>query len=104
MLAGGRYDSLAEQLGASVEVPAIGWAAGVDRLALLQLECGTAPTMPHPFVSIVQVRGSTVSGVDDAKARMVCLALAHALRTAGVSVDHVHAGNTRKQVVYLQLV
>jgi histidyl-tRNA synthetase len=34
VLAGGRYDRLIEQLG-GVSTPAIGWAAGIDRLVLL---------------------------------------------------------------------
>lgn len=35
VLAGGRYDSLAEELGAKRQIPSSGWAAGVDRLAEL---------------------------------------------------------------------
>jgi histidyl-tRNA synthetase len=34
LLAGGRYDYLAKQFSGK-EVPAIGWAAGIDRLAIL---------------------------------------------------------------------
>lgn len=97
ILAGGRYDGLATQLGASAEVPAIGWAAGVDRLALLQAECGEVPTPEPPAVSVVQVRGRGTAE-DDATARLACLALANALRSAGVSTNYIHTGNVRKQV------
>ena len=34
VLAGGRYDGLSKMLG-GVEVPGVGWAAGVERLALM---------------------------------------------------------------------
>lgn len=40
--AGGRYDNLVEQLGGS-PTPAVGWAAGVERLILLLQKLGTAP-------------------------------------------------------------
>lgn len=40
--AGGRYDGLVEQLGGSA-TPAVGWAAGVERLILLLQKLQTAP-------------------------------------------------------------
>ncbi|MGH8442390.1 MAG: histidine--tRNA ligase [Nevskiaceae bacterium] len=40
VLAGGRYDDLVGQLGGS-ETPAIGWAAGVERLIMLMIASGT---------------------------------------------------------------
>ena len=40
VLAGGRYDGLVGQLGGS-ETPAIGWAAGVERLIMLMMASGT---------------------------------------------------------------
>lgn len=40
--AGGRYDGLVEQLGGS-STPAVGWAAGVERLILLLQKLQTAP-------------------------------------------------------------
>ena len=35
VLAGGRYDGLIESLGAATRRPGVGWAAGVERLAML---------------------------------------------------------------------
>lgn len=35
VLAGGRYDSLATLLGNPTDIPAVGWAAGIERIALL---------------------------------------------------------------------
>jgi histidyl-tRNA synthetase len=48
VLAGGRYDGLVEQLGGS-PAPAIGWAAGIERLVLLMKDAGVAvPEAPAP--------------------------------------------------------
>jgi histidyl-tRNA synthetase len=51
VLAGGRYDGLVEQLGGSA-TPAIGWAAGIERLVLLMQEAGVAvpDTAPHAYL------------------------------------------------------
>jgi histidyl-tRNA synthetase len=51
VLAGGRYDGLVEQLGGS-PTPAMGWAAGIERLVLLMREAGAAvPSLaPHAYV------------------------------------------------------
>jgi len=51
VLAGGRYDGLVEQLGGS-PTPAVGWAAGIERLVLLMREAGAAvPGLaPHAYV------------------------------------------------------
>ncbi|KAI9500609.1 hypothetical protein GGI25_004056 [Coemansia spiralis] len=43
VLAGGRYDGLSEMLGASKPLPGIGWAAGIERLALLILQDEPVP-------------------------------------------------------------
>ena len=44
MLAGGRYDGLMKTMGGP-DVPGVGWAAGVERLAMLLPE---APPAPRP--------------------------------------------------------
>jgi histidyl-tRNA synthetase len=51
VLAGGRYDGLVEQLGGS-PTPAIGWAAGVERLVLLMAAAGAAvpDAAPHAYL------------------------------------------------------
>ena len=51
ILAGGRYDGLAEQLGGK-STPSFGWAAGVERLALA-IDRGAVPPSPCPAVVIV---------------------------------------------------
>ncbi len=42
VLGGGRYDGLMESLGGA-PTPAVGWAAGIERLAMLVADAGTAP-------------------------------------------------------------
>lgn len=51
VLAGGRYDGLVDQLGGS-PTPAIGWAAGVERLILLMREVGVSlpDAAPHAYL------------------------------------------------------
>jgi len=51
VLAGGRYDGLVEQLGGSA-TPAIGWAAGVERLVLLMKDAGVQVpgAGPHAYL------------------------------------------------------
>jgi histidyl-tRNA synthetase len=51
VLAGGRYDGLVEQLGGAM-TPAIGWAAGIERLVMLMREAGAAipDNAPHAYV------------------------------------------------------
>ncbi|MBS0186340.1 MAG: histidine--tRNA ligase [Proteobacteria bacterium] len=44
LLAGGRYDALSTLMGNSTEIPAVGWAAGIERLSLLVEEKLTLPT------------------------------------------------------------
>ncbi len=52
VLAGGRYDGLVEQIGGR-PTPAIGFAAGVERLASLLEESGLAPEAPAPHACMV---------------------------------------------------
>jgi len=72
VLAGGRYDGLVEQLGGSA-TPAVGWAAGIERLVLLMGEAGTAvPTnAPHAYLCWL-----------DEPSRLAATRLAESLRDA----------------------
>ncbi len=53
--AGGRYDTLVEQLGGKGATPAIGFAMGIERLVLLlsQNELQVADNMPHAYFIMV---------------------------------------------------
>ena len=84
VLGGGRYDGLAETLGGP-EVAGVGWAAGVDRLAMLLDGAGKAP----PALFLIAVG-------DDCETRLA--GLASKLRRAGVPVEMGYGGNLGKQM------
>jgi len=84
VLAGGRYDGLVETMGGT-PTPGIGWAAGVERLAMM---AGTPPPAPRPIV-IVPVGSETIP-----QARKVC----HLLRHSGFTVDLGFSGNVKKRL------
>jgi len=83
VLGGGRYDGLIETLGGA-HTPAVGWAAGVERLAMLI----DAPAQNHAFVALV-VENDAVQ--DDG------VRTAAALRRAGIAVEIVGSGSPRKR-------
>jgi len=83
VIAGGRYDGLIESLGGP-HTPAIGWAAGIERLAMLI----AAPAPEVIDAAIV---------VEDDAAMDAALTAASRLRTAGLSVELVATGSPRKR-------
>ncbi|MCW5699192.1 MAG: histidine--tRNA ligase [Rhodospirillales bacterium] len=84
VLAGGRYDGLAEQLGGP-STPGIGWAAGVERLAMLVSD---VPPLPRPVA---------VAPVSDEQTP-AALAISQQLRRAGLAVDLGYAGKFAKRM------
>jgi histidyl-tRNA synthetase len=80
---GGRYDGLIEQLGGP-PTPAIGWAAGIERI-LLALDEGEEAAGRDAFLAVA----------DDTQRRRA-LALAGELRRAGLSVEVDLAGRGLK--------
>jgi histidyl-tRNA synthetase len=59
VLAGGRYDKLTALLGSRETLPAIGWAAGLERLLLLVKGADGEPAAPRPFtVAVLPLRAS----------------------------------------------
>jgi len=83
VIAGGRYDGLIETLGGP-QTPAVGWAAGIERLAMM-IEAPSAETLDVVIV------------VDDDRARTAGgRALAH-LRARGLASDIVATGSPRKR-------
>ena len=84
VLAGGRYDGLAESMGGPA-TPAIGWAGGVERLAMLLPE---APQALRP-IAVVPI---------GAEAETVALPLTQDLRRAGFPVDLGYSGNLSKRL------
>ena len=84
VLGGGRYDGLAEMLGGP-KVPGVGWAAGVERLAML-VDGGPPPS---PKVSVIAV---------DSESDMAAFQLAEQLRNAGIETDLPTAGSVGKKL------
>ncbi|MFM2128930.1 MAG: histidine--tRNA ligase [Pseudomonadota bacterium] len=84
VLAGGRYDGLLETMGGPA-TPGVGWAAGVERLAMLAE--GAAPAS-RP-VAVIPI---------GAPAEAVALTLTHELRRAGFAVDLGFSGNLSRRM------
>ncbi|MHA1112993.1 MAG: histidine--tRNA ligase, partial [Alphaproteobacteria bacterium] len=84
VLAGGRYDGLVKTMGGPM-VPGVGWAAGIERLAMLLTD---PPPPPRP-VAVVPV------GAD---AERMARQLAERLRGAGLMVELGYRGNLSKRL------
>jgi histidyl-tRNA synthetase len=84
VMGGGRYDGLVEEMGGP-PTPAVGWAAGIERLAML-LE--TPPAAPA---------GVTVVPVGDA-AEEAALSVLQSLRAAGIRAEMAYRGNLRRRL------
>jgi histidyl-tRNA synthetase len=83
VLGGGRYDGLIENLGGPA-TPAVGWAAGIERLAML-VEAPERERLNAIFAL-----------EDDRSADKATTALA-SLRRAGISADIIATGSPRKR-------
>jgi histidyl-tRNA synthetase len=83
VLGGGRYDGLIESIGGP-HTPAVGWAAGIERLAMMI----DAPTSEAPLVFVVP---------DNDDSREGAASVTSALRLAGVPADHAIQGKIKKQ-------
>lgn len=84
VMAGGRYDGLVEQMGGP-HTPAVGWAAGIERLSMLATG---APSADRP-VAIVPL-----GEVAEAEA----IRLTERLRREGVRVELGYSGNLKKRM------
>lgn len=84
VLAGGRYDGLMEMMGGKA-TPGIGWAAGVERLAMM---VGDGPAATRPIVII------PAGPAGEAAA----LGLTQSLRQSGYRVDLGYSGNMGKRM------
>lgn len=86
VLGGGRYDGLIETLGGA-HTPAVGWAAGVERLAMLVADAG----------AVVEAPSDVVIAVEDDRALKFGIEAVTALRKAGLSAELVATGSPRKR-------
>jgi histidyl-tRNA synthetase len=84
VLGGGRYDGLMSLLGGP-DMPAVGWAGGIERLAMLLSE---VPAEKRP-IAIIPVGEA---------AELPALKLTQELRRAGYIVDLGYGGNTGKRM------
>ena len=84
VLAGGRYDGLVTQMGGPA-TPGVGWAAGVERLAML---AEGVPAPPRP-ISVVPV---------GAESGIAALTLTQRLRGEGFVVDLGYRGNLGRRL------
>ena len=83
LLGGGRYDGLMESLGGP-HTPAVGWAAGIERLAMMI----DAPTTESPEIAVIPTDGSV-----EGKANLA-VAL---LRRAGMVADIALRGSAKRR-------
>jgi histidyl-tRNA synthetase len=84
VIAGGRYDGLIEALGGP-HTPAVGWAAGIERLAMMI----GAPASEKPRAMIVPLG----ERAEAAGQRMLA-----DLRRAGIAADMAYRGNMKKRL------
>ncbi|WP_157215032.1 histidine--tRNA ligase [Flavisphingomonas formosensis] len=84
VLGGGRYDGLIEALGGPA-TPAVGWAAGIERLAMLI----DAPAPAGIQAAIVPM---------GAAAEAVATGLLASLRRAGIAADMAYRGNMKRRM------
>ena len=84
VLAGGRYDSLMAQMGGS-EIPGVGWALGLERVALLM---ESPPQAQHP-ISLIPIGDEAFD---------FCFNLAMDLRQEGIPIDFLYSGNVAKRM------
>ena len=84
LLGGGRYDGLVEALGGP-HTPAVGWAAGIERLAMMV----DAPSPELPDAAIIPL-GERAEGV--------AAGLLAGLRRAGIGADMAYRGNLKRRM------
>jgi histidyl-tRNA synthetase len=84
VMGGGRYDGLVGLMGGP-ETPGVGWAAGIERLAMLIAE---PPGLARP-IAVVPVGEA---------AEFPALRLAEALRRAGFVIDQGYSGNVGRRL------
>jgi histidyl-tRNA synthetase len=84
VLGGGRYDGLVEEMGGP-PTPAIGWAAGVERLSMLLAEPPAAPST----VAIVPVGEA---------AEELAIGVLQTLRAADVRAEVAYRGNLKRRM------
>lgn len=84
VIAGGRYDGLVEALGGP-HTPAVGWAAGIERLAMMI----DAPAAEAPTLVVVPL---------GERSEVRAIGLVAELRAKGIATDMAYRGNMKKRM------
>ena len=84
VLAGGRYDGLVAEMGGP-PTPAIGWAGGIERLAMLL----SSPPAPPAPVAVLSTGEAT---------QQAAISVLQALRGAGVRAEQSWRGNLKRRM------
>jgi histidyl-tRNA synthetase len=84
VMAGGRYDGLVAEMGGPT-TPAVGWAAGIERLAMLM---ETAPPAPA-HVAVIPIGDA---------AEATAIEILQSLRANGIRAEMAYRGNTKRRM------
>ncbi|MFO1027131.1 MAG: histidine--tRNA ligase [Acetobacteraceae bacterium] len=84
VMAGGRYDGLVAEMGGPA-TPAVGWAAGIERLSMLMEQ---APPAPAP-VAVVPI---------GEQAEAAAIPILQSLRAAGIRAEMAYRGNLKRRM------
>ncbi len=84
VMAGGRYDGMVEEMGGPA-TPAVGWAAGVERLSML---LAASPETVAPVVVVPVVEAAEAVAIDAVQA----------LRRAGIRAEIGYRGNLKRRM------
>src|SRR3954469_23910645 len=84
VLAGGRYDGLIESLGGP-PTPAVGWAAGIERLSML-IEAPAPAAIDVALIPLGEAAEAAATGI------------AADLRRAGIACEMAYRGNMRRRM------
>ena len=86
---GGRYDDLIANMGGN-SLPAIGFAAGIERIQDLLMQRKSSVHHPSPVASVVFIGGTEVM--------RCCFDIANSLRAANLRIHMEYSGNLSKQL------
>ena len=84
VMAGGRYDGLVAEMGGP-STPAVGWAAGIERLSMLL----DAAPVPRASVAVVPIGDA---------AEAMAVDVLQSLRRAGIRAEMAYRGNLRRRM------
>jgi histidyl-tRNA synthetase len=84
VMAGGRYDGLVQEMGGPA-TPAVGWAAGIERLSMLM---EAAPPPPAPVAVIPIGDAAEATAID----------ILQALRADGIRAEMAYRGNLKRRM------